>query len=232
MMFLEFSDSDRARLKRYELKQGDIVFSRVGSVDRRKVYKGSRGSVAIVRTLLTGKDREAVDLPAGLAPVGWQQAAIALSGIPRSVLSVGSLRRRTWAVYPTDASTPCPRCRRSKAQRGGKDHHRQGRPPVQLWTIPGRDGQRKARPGIAPLDAAGNPVALADAAQERNPAEIDSSSSTTASEKPIGKPFSGLSSRSGLFRRNRGTTSHTYNKEKAQEVFESAPDFPKRPAIS
>ena len=27
------------------------------------------------------------------------------------------------------------------------------------------------------------------------------------------------------FRRNRGTTSHTYNEEKAQEVFESAPDF-------
>lgn len=27
------------------------------------------------------------------------------------------------------------------------------------------------------------------------------------------------------FRRNRGTTSHTYNEEKAQEVFESVPDF-------
>ena len=27
------------------------------------------------------------------------------------------------------------------------------------------------------------------------------------------------------FRRNRGTTSHTYNEEKAQEVFEGAPDF-------
>ena len=27
------------------------------------------------------------------------------------------------------------------------------------------------------------------------------------------------------FRRNRGTTSHAYNEEKAQEVFESAPDF-------
>ena len=27
------------------------------------------------------------------------------------------------------------------------------------------------------------------------------------------------------FRRNRGTTSHAYNEEKAQEVFESVPDF-------
>ena len=27
------------------------------------------------------------------------------------------------------------------------------------------------------------------------------------------------------FRRNRGTTSHTYNEEKAQEVFESVPNF-------
>ena len=27
------------------------------------------------------------------------------------------------------------------------------------------------------------------------------------------------------YRRNRGTTSHTYNEEKAQEVFESVPDF-------
>ena len=27
------------------------------------------------------------------------------------------------------------------------------------------------------------------------------------------------------FRKKRGTTSHTYNEEKAQEVFESAPDF-------
>ena len=27
------------------------------------------------------------------------------------------------------------------------------------------------------------------------------------------------------FRRNRGTTSHTYNEEQAQEVFESIPDF-------
>ena len=27
------------------------------------------------------------------------------------------------------------------------------------------------------------------------------------------------------FRRNRGTTSHAYNEEKAQEVFESIPDF-------
>ncbi len=27
------------------------------------------------------------------------------------------------------------------------------------------------------------------------------------------------------FRRNRGTTNHAYNEEKAQEVFESAPDF-------
>ena len=27
------------------------------------------------------------------------------------------------------------------------------------------------------------------------------------------------------FRRNRGTTSHTYNEERAQEVFESTPDF-------
>ncbi len=27
------------------------------------------------------------------------------------------------------------------------------------------------------------------------------------------------------FRRNRGTTSHTYNEDKAQEVFESVPDF-------
>ena len=27
------------------------------------------------------------------------------------------------------------------------------------------------------------------------------------------------------FRRNRGTTSHAYNEEKAKEVFESAPDF-------
>ena len=27
------------------------------------------------------------------------------------------------------------------------------------------------------------------------------------------------------FRRNRGTTSHTYNEEKAQKVFESVPDF-------
>ena len=27
------------------------------------------------------------------------------------------------------------------------------------------------------------------------------------------------------YRRNRGTTSHTYNEERAQEVFESVPDF-------
>ena len=27
------------------------------------------------------------------------------------------------------------------------------------------------------------------------------------------------------FRRNRGATSHSYNEEKAQEVFESVPDF-------
>ncbi|MCY4653979.1 MAG: nucleotidyltransferase substrate binding protein, partial [Dehalococcoidia bacterium] len=27
------------------------------------------------------------------------------------------------------------------------------------------------------------------------------------------------------YRRNRGTTSHTYNEEQAQEVFESVPDF-------
>ena len=33
------SDSDRDRLKRYELKQGDIVFSRVGSVDRRALVR-------------------------------------------------------------------------------------------------------------------------------------------------------------------------------------------------
>ena len=42
--------------------------------------------------------------------------------------------------------------------------------PVWMWTVSGRDGQRKARPEIVPLDAAGNPVALTDAAQERNPA--------------------------------------------------------------
>lgn len=59
-----------------------------------------------------------------------------------------------------------------------------------------------------------------------NPAEIDE----LAFNDVIREAYKQTLLRSELpewleFRRNRGTTSHTYNEEKAQEVFESVPDF-------
>ena len=56
------SDSDRARLKRYELKEGDIVFSRVGSVDRRAlVRKSEEGWLFSGRCLRVRADTDKID---------------------------------------------------------------------------------------------------------------------------------------------------------------------------
>ncbi len=82
---------------------------------------------------------------------------------------------------------------------------------MRLWTVPDRDGQRKARPGIVPLDAAGNLVALTDAAKERNPTESDQ----LGFNDGIREAYRQYLLRSELpewfeIRRNRGITSHTY----------------------
>ncbi len=182
--------------------------------------------MAIVRTLLTGKDRGPLIYRPVLRQLG-QQAALRY----RAYLGLCYLWDRYDAAHGRYIQPTRPRLARDAEDRKLNAEEkiitgRDGR-PVQLWTIPGRDGQRKARPGIAPLDAAGNPVALADAAQERNPAEIDE----LVFNDGIREAYRQALLRSELpewfeFRRNRGTTSHTYNKEKAQEVFESAPDFP------
>ena len=56
------SDSDRDRLKRYKLKQGDIVFSRVGSVDRRAlVRKAEEGWLFSGRCLRVRADADKID---------------------------------------------------------------------------------------------------------------------------------------------------------------------------
>ena len=56
------SDSDRDRLKRYRLKQGDIVFSRVGSVDRRAlVRKAEAGWLFSGRCLRVRADADKID---------------------------------------------------------------------------------------------------------------------------------------------------------------------------
>ena len=56
------SDSDRDRLKRYELKQGDIVFSRVGSVDRRAlVGETEEGWLFSGRCLRVRADTDKID---------------------------------------------------------------------------------------------------------------------------------------------------------------------------
>ena len=56
------SDSDRDRLKRYELKQGDIVFSRVGSVDRRAlVREAEKGWLFSGRCLRVRADTDKID---------------------------------------------------------------------------------------------------------------------------------------------------------------------------
>ena len=56
------SDSDRNRLKRYELRQGDIVFSRVGSVDRRAlVSKAEEGWLFSGRCLRVRANSDKID---------------------------------------------------------------------------------------------------------------------------------------------------------------------------
>ncbi len=56
------SDSDRDRLKRYELKQGDIVFSRVGSVDRRALVREAEdGWLFSGRCLRVRADADKID---------------------------------------------------------------------------------------------------------------------------------------------------------------------------
>ena len=56
------SDSDRDRLKRYELRQGDIVFSRVGSVDRRAIVRETEeGWLFSGRCLRVRADTDKID---------------------------------------------------------------------------------------------------------------------------------------------------------------------------
>lgn len=56
------SDQDVARLSRYQLEQGDIVFSRVGSVDRRALVRGEEsGWLFSGRCLRVRPNRELVD---------------------------------------------------------------------------------------------------------------------------------------------------------------------------
>ncbi|GAB6285337.1 MAG: restriction endonuclease subunit S [Methanoregula sp.] len=56
------SDQDRERLSRYSLKKGDIVFSRVGSVDRRSlVREGEEGWLFSGRCLRVRPDPEKLD---------------------------------------------------------------------------------------------------------------------------------------------------------------------------
>ena len=56
------SDHDRDRLQRYKLRQGDIVFSRVGSVDRRAlVRKDEEGWLFSGRCLRVRPDLNKID---------------------------------------------------------------------------------------------------------------------------------------------------------------------------
>jgi type I restriction enzyme, S subunit len=60
----QVSDADRARLKTYALRQGDIVFSRVGSVDRNALIKASEdGWLFSGRLLRVRPARERIHSP-------------------------------------------------------------------------------------------------------------------------------------------------------------------------
>ena len=50
------SDHDKKRLESYSIEAGDIVFSRVGSVDRNSLCKESENGLAFLWTLITNQN--------------------------------------------------------------------------------------------------------------------------------------------------------------------------------
>ena len=77
------SDQDKERLSRYTLREGDIVFSRVGSVDRRALVRQSeQGWLFSGRCLRVRPDRSKID-PAYLSYPTFPIST--LPGVPQSV---------------------------------------------------------------------------------------------------------------------------------------------------